>query len=125
MFIGLFELIETTSQALATNLTNFFFINMDWEFFFAYVEDERSNLITMTTTLKSIIKCEVIDLNEKFQGNCFGHVFSKACQYAITNEKVCKNLWFISIKYAQLNLQKCVTWPKNQGRVDRNGTRHV
>jgi hypothetical protein len=54
----------------------------------------------MTIYLKSIVKCQVIDSNENFQGTCFGHVFSKACQYAITNEKVCKNLWFISIKYA-------------------------
>jgi hypothetical protein len=46
----------------------------------------------MTIYLKSIVKCQVIDSNENFQGTCFGHVFSKACQYAITNEKVCKNL---------------------------------
>ncbi len=77
------------------------------------MKDEKSNLITMITALKSIVKCEVIDLNEKFQGTCFGPIFYKACQYAITNEKVCKNLSFISIKYAQSNLQKCVTWPKN------------
>jgi hypothetical protein len=32
----------------------------------AYVKDERSNLITMITTLKSIMKCEVWNLNESF-----------------------------------------------------------
>jgi hypothetical protein len=79
----------------------------------------------MTIALKSIVKCEVIDLNENFQGTCFGYAFSKTCQYSITNEKVYKNLWFISIKYAQSNLQKCDTWLKNQRRVDKNGTRHV
>ncbi len=47
---------------------------------------------------KSIVKCQVLGLNENFQGICFGHVFSKAWQYPITNEKVCKKLSFISIK---------------------------
>lgn len=54
-------------------------------------------------------------LNERFQGNFFGHVFSKACQYVITNETFCKNLKFISIKFAQSDLQKCITWRKNFG----------
>jgi hypothetical protein len=75
MIIGLFELTETTSQALATNLTICFY-QYGWrKKIIAYVKDERSNLITMTITLKSIIKCEVIDLNENFQDTCFGHVF--------------------------------------------------
>ncbi len=30
--------------------------------------------------LKFVIKCEVFSLDESFQGACFGHVFSKACQ---------------------------------------------
>jgi hypothetical protein len=32
-----------------------------------------------------LVKCEVLGLNESFQGVCFGHVFSKACQHAVTN----------------------------------------
>jgi hypothetical protein len=56
-------------------------------------------------------------LDESFHGTCFGHVFSKTCQYAITNEKVCKNLQFISINSNQSNLQKCITWPKNLGKA--------
>jgi len=64
----------------------------------AYVKDEGSNLNTMTIALKSIVKCEIFHLDESFQGACFGHVFSKACQYVTTNEKVCKNLKFVSIK---------------------------
>ncbi len=49
----------------------------------------------MTIALKSVVKCEVFDLNESFQGACFGHVFSKACQYATTNIKVRRNLKFV------------------------------
>jgi hypothetical protein len=37
-------------------------------------------------------KCEVLGLDESFQGTFFCHVFSKACKYAINNKKACKNL---------------------------------
>jgi hypothetical protein len=50
----------------------------------AYVKDEQSNLNTMTTTLKSIVSYDMLGLEESFQGTCFGHAFSKACQYATT-----------------------------------------
>jgi hypothetical protein len=46
--------------------------------------DEGSNMNTMTTTLKSIVSCDMLGLEEKFQGTYFGHAFSKACQYATT-----------------------------------------
>jgi hypothetical protein len=38
-----------------------------------------SNLNAMIVIAsKSIVKCQVLGLNENFQGICFGHVFSKA-----------------------------------------------
>jgi hypothetical protein len=46
----------------------------------------------MTTILKSIVSCDMLGLEEIFQGTCFGHAFSKACQYATTEEIVCKDL---------------------------------
>jgi len=39
------------------------------------VKDEKSNLNAMTTTLKSIIKYEVLGLGESFHGICFVHGF--------------------------------------------------
>jgi hypothetical protein len=33
----------------------------------AYVKDERSNLNTMTTTLKSIVSCDMFGLEENFK----------------------------------------------------------
>jgi len=58
-----------------------------------------SNLNAMIVIAsKSIVKCQVLGLNENFQGICFGHVVSKACQYPTINEKVCKKFTFISIK---------------------------
>jgi hypothetical protein len=47
----------------------------------AYVKHEGSNLNTMIIALKSIVKCEILGLDESFQGSYFGHDFSKACQY--------------------------------------------
>ncbi len=52
-----------------------------------YVMDEGSNLNTMTTTLKSIVSCDMLGLEESFQDIYFGHAFFKACQYAIIKEK--------------------------------------
>ncbi len=57
-----------------------------------------SNLNVMTIALTSIVRCELLGLDKKFQDTCFGYVFSKAYQYVKTNEKVCKNLRFFSIK---------------------------
>jgi hypothetical protein len=71
------------------------------------VKSEESNLIAITTTLKSIVKCEVLSLDESLQ-TCFNRFFFKECEYVTTNKKVCKILWFISIKAMQLDLQKCI-----------------
>jgi hypothetical protein len=38
------------------------------------------------------------------------------CQYATTNDKVCKNLKYVSIKSTQANLQICITWLKKSGK---------
>jgi hypothetical protein len=70
----------------------------------------------MTTILKVVINCESLDLEENFQGTYFGHVFSKACQYGTTKEKVCKDLMYVSVKSTQGDLQKCITWPKKFGK---------
>jgi hypothetical protein len=61
----------------------------------AHVKDEGSNLNTLTNALKSVVKCATLGLEESFQGTYFGHVFSKMCQYATTDDKVCKNLKYV------------------------------
>jgi hypothetical protein len=84
----------------------------------AYVKDEGSNLNTsMITTLKSVENYNILGLQENFQGSCFGHAFSKAYQYATTNEEVCKGLQYVSIKTTQFDLQKYITWPKYLGKI--------
>ncbi len=69
-----------------------------------YVKDEGFNLNTLTTTLKLIVSCDMLGLEESFQGICFGHASSKACQYVTTEEKVCKDLRYVSNKSTQRDL---------------------
>jgi hypothetical protein len=102
--IGLFEATKTNGQALVNNLTNLFDQYGLRNKTIAYVKNEGSNLNTMIIVLKCVVKCEVFGLGESFQGTCFGHVFSMTCQYATTNEKVCKNLKFVLIKSTYSNL---------------------
>jgi len=82
-----------------------------------YVKDEGSNLNITTTTLKLVINYVVLSLVKKNSGICFGHAFSKACQYA-TNEKVYKCFKYVSIKVIQGDLQTMLTlfktWPTSQ-----------
>jgi hypothetical protein len=59
MTIGLFEAIKTIGQTLATNPTKLFDQYRLKKQIIAYVKDERSNLIAMTTTLKLVVKHEV------------------------------------------------------------------
>jgi hypothetical protein len=50
----------------------------------------------MITTLKYVVSCD-IRLIESCQGSCFSHAFSKACQYAPTNENLYKGLKYVSV----------------------------
>jgi hypothetical protein len=74
----------------------------------------------MTNALKLVVSCESFGLEKNFK-DLFWPCFSKAYQYGTTNEKVCRNLKYISIKFAQVDIQKCITWPKNLGRVGMSG----
>jgi hypothetical protein len=66
----------------------------------------------MTNVLKSITNYEALVVIESFKGTCFGHAFSKACQHSAFNEKVCKGFTYVSIKFVQIDLQKCIIWLK-------------
>ncbi len=54
----------------------------------------------MTNALKFVVSCEGHGLEESFQGSCFGHVFPRHAKYGMSNEKICKNLKYVSIKFA-------------------------
>jgi len=53
----------------------------------ASIKDEGSNFNAMTTTLKVVVNCEPLGLEKGFYGICFGHAFSKTCQYGIIEER--------------------------------------
>jgi hypothetical protein len=54
----------------------------------------------MIVGLKYVISCDILGLVESFWNSCFGHAFSKACQYASVNEKNCKGLKYVFVKIA-------------------------
>jgi hypothetical protein len=110
--------MDTSGQALAKDLIELLRKFNLRKKIIAYVKDEGSNLNTsMTATLQSIVNYNILGLQESFQGSCFGHAFSKAFQYATTDEKVCKGLKYVSIKTIQFDLQKYITWPKKSRKV--------
>ncbi len=56
------------------------------------IEDEGLNVKIMIASLKSIVSCDVLGLEENFQGTCFGRAFFKTCQYATMDDFFYKNL---------------------------------
>ncbi len=77
MTIGLFETTKTISQALTRNLKKLLDSYGLSKKIIANVKDEGKNLNYMTIDLKSIVNCEILSLEESFNGTCFGHAFSK------------------------------------------------
>jgi len=98
MTIGLFESIKNIDQALAKILIELLDKYGLKKKIIVNVKDERSNFNVITTILKVVQNCESLGLKESFQGTCFGHVFLKACQYGIVEEKVCEDLKYVYIK---------------------------
>jgi hypothetical protein len=56
----------------------------------------------MTITLKAPTSCDILNLEENYQGIFVGHAFSKAYQYATMDENVCKNLTYIVRKFIEV-----------------------
>jgi len=89
--ISLFEVTKINGQALVRSLTELLDKYGLRKKIILVVKNERSNLNAMTIALKVIVNCES-SLEESFLGTCFRHVFSKACQYGIIEQKMCKDL---------------------------------
>ncbi len=79
---------------------------------------KMKDLNNMTITLKFVVSCDILGLKKNIQGSYFGHAFFKAYQYASIDDKNCKGLKYVSIKIAQFNFKKCITWSKfNEGQT--------
>jgi hypothetical protein len=98
--IGRFEATETIGQTLARNLRNLLNSYGLNNKIIAFVKNEGENFNSMTTTLKIVVNCEGLGLKKSFNGTCFGHAISKTCQYVIIEKRVCKNLKYVSVKFA-------------------------
>ncbi len=90
MTIGLFETIKTIGQALAINLSNLLDSFGLRKKIITFVKDEVVNLNAMTFALRLLMSCDILGLKESFNGCCFGHVFSKGCQYGLLKRKFVK-----------------------------------
>ncbi len=64
--IGFFEAIEITGQTMAVKLQAFLDKYNLWKKITAYVKGEGSKLRAMTTTLKSVVNCDDLGLEEPF-----------------------------------------------------------
>ncbi len=51
------------------------------------MKNEGYNFNAMTKALNLVVNCEALNLEESFQGTCFGHVFPKVSNHATTTEK--------------------------------------
>jgi hypothetical protein len=71
---------KTIGQALAKSLIKLLDKYGLRKKIIANVKDEGSNINATINTLKVVINFESVGIEESFQGICFGHVFSKACQ---------------------------------------------
>ncbi len=85
--IGLFDALNITGATLAEIvkplLTQYQFTKK----IVTYMKDEGSNLNILELTIFQVVNCEPWQLTSPYVGACFGHAMSKACQYAILDEK--------------------------------------
>jgi len=66
-----------------------------------YVKDEGGNSNTLIVALTSIVNCDWLQLDTPYLRTCFGHVMSKACQYAINHDQVCNGIHELNLKGVQ------------------------
>jgi hypothetical protein len=102
--LGLFEVVDNHKKTLAKNLIELLENYNLSKNIIVYVKDEKFNLNIMTFAWKIVVSCDILGLEESYQGICFGHAFSRACQYVIANDKAYKDLTYVFIKIAQGNL---------------------
>jgi hypothetical protein len=76
------------------------------------LKDEGTNLSTMGVVMHSIIDYEPLKILRVCEGMCFGHVMSKACQYATNDDKIYVGLKNVNVNKTHSKLQKTITCTK-------------
>jgi hypothetical protein len=97
--IGLFKAKDTIGINLASQLQVLFEKYNLITKIICCAKDEGTNFSTMTNVLKQIVGYERLGILAPCEGVCFGHAFSKTCQYAISDEKVNSGLQPGNIKF--------------------------
>jgi hypothetical protein len=124
IIIGLFESTEPIGQPLVKNIINLFQCYNLRNKIIAYVKIDKFNLNAMTITLKFIVSCEAVGLEESFQGTYFDLTFFKAYQYAKIDEK-CAKASCVHKTYSIIFFAKVHYLLKNSIKGGKNATRHV
>ena len=114
--VGLFEAHDTSGVALVELIKPLLDEFQLTKKIFAWVKHEGSNLTTLERALQLTVSCDVLDIKQPYIGACFGHVMSKAYQYATDDEKVCRDMTELSLRFTQAALQLCITWTKKSGK---------
>jgi hypothetical protein len=57
-----------------------------------------------------LFDCEYLKLLQVYEGTGFGHVMSKACNYATNGDKVFMGLILVNVKTIQNSLYETITW---------------
>jgi hypothetical protein len=114
--IGLFEMFDTNGVAMTPRLHQLLDKFSLTQKIFVYVKDEGFNIHTYASALNFVVSCVSLAMMESFNGSYFGHALSKVCQYATTDDKVAHGLSYAFINSAQVDIHKCITWPKKFGK---------
>jgi hypothetical protein len=114
--MGLFEPTNTFRIAMATQITDLLSLYNLLTKLITYVKDESGNLSTLAQAFTSIFSYGPLGLTIPWQGSCFGHAFSKVCQYAFNDIKDFIGFKEVNLKPIQFNVAKIITRAKKFGK---------
>jgi len=83
--VGLFEVHDTTRVSMVGQLESSLGKYDLTHHVIAFAKDEGTNLTSMTITLHFIN--QPLKLQKVYEGMCFGHIMSNACQYATNDSR--------------------------------------
>jgi hypothetical protein len=114
--VGFFEAIDTFGVAMAAQLKELLLFYNLLDKLITYMKDEGGNLSTLARALSYVVNYVPLKLASPWQGSCFGHAFSKTCQYVHNDATICFGFWAVSLKATHLALQKTITWTKKSSK---------
>jgi len=114
--ISMFETLNTHGAALTEQVKSLLAMYQLTNKVIAYVKNENTNLNILAFALTNVISCELLQLPSPFNGICFGHVMSKACQHAINDTKLGVGMKEVSMVDIQNALQKTIIWMKKSSK---------